>query len=156
VRVTDRDRERTARRLAGGYEAGLLGTSTFSHRIDCAYRARSRADLRALTADMPRSAAEAARAALGRLRPPPRPVFLTLPPEGEGPWTIGRHPGCRLVVEDDSVSRVHAELQRVDDGWEIVDLDSTNGTRLSGWRVTRARVRRGDELTLGALRVRLR
>lgn len=40
-----------------------------------------------------------------------------------------------VPVLDPSTSRHHAELRRTDDGWALVDLDSTNGTHLDGDRL---------------------
>jgi pSer/pThr/pTyr-binding forkhead associated (FHA) protein len=48
------------------------------------------------------------------------------------------------------VSRRHARLERRPDGWVVVDLDSTNFTRVNGERVRREQVlAHGDELRLG-------
>ena len=72
-------------------------------------------------------------------------------PRGTGmTFTIGRHRDCDLYIADMSVSRVHAQLERNDDGWLLTDLGSTNGTRLNGWRV-RAPVllQPGDQLKFG-------
>ncbi len=52
--------------------------------------------------------------------------------------TRGWYPGIDLGVPvlDPSTSRKHAELRRTDDGWELVDVGSTNGTVLDGERLT--------------------
>lgn len=42
-----------------------------------------------------------------------------------------------------------------DGAWRIVDLGSSNGTWVNGRRVVEAGVRPGDELRLGAARVKL-
>ena len=41
---------------------------------------------------------------------------------------IGRGADCDLVLDDDAVSRRHAELRLEPTGWTIVDLQSSNGT----------------------------
>jgi pSer/pThr/pTyr-binding forkhead associated (FHA) protein len=46
----------------------------------------------------------------------------------------GAHNDVRLT--DESVSETHAKLQRRDDGWYAVDMNSTNGTYVGGSRVT--------------------
>jgi hypothetical protein len=50
--------------------------------------------------------------------------------------TIGRSSESDLVVRDDYTSTHHARLVRQTAGWNIEDLDSTNGTTLAGKRVT--------------------
>ena len=49
---------------------------------------------------------------------------------------VGRAEYNDIVLPDDSVSTVHAKLQRREGVWVIVDLDSTNGTFLDGERVS--------------------
>ena len=48
---------------------------------------------------------------------------------------VGRGDHNDVVIADDSVSDSHAKLQRRDSGWFVVDIDSTNGTYVSGERV---------------------
>lgn len=46
-------------------------------------------------------------------------------------YTIGRSPTCDIVLADDSVSRIHAELIFLEDGKLLVtDCHSTQGTSL--------------------------
>ncbi len=45
---------------------------------------------------------------------------------------IGREPTCDIVIPDRQVSRAHAELHRLDDGFELRDLGSKNGTHVNG------------------------
>jgi hypothetical protein len=56
VRASDADRERTLRSLRAHYTAGRLEADELEERIGAATRAQSRADLRALTFDLPRDA----------------------------------------------------------------------------------------------------
>lgn len=51
--------------------------------------------------------------------------------------TIGRSGDSTLVIVDEYTSTYHARLARSGDHWVLTDLDSTNGTRLSGDRVTK-------------------
>ena len=54
------------------------------------------------------------------------------------------------MLRDPNVSRRHAELRRNDSGdWEIVDLNSTNGIKVNGRRVSSSRLRPGDDVTIG-------
>jgi len=63
---------------------------------------------------------------------------------------IGRAADNDVVVSDLSVSRYHAELRRTSrGGFEIVDLDSHNGTYLNGQRVTVAPVTETDLIAVG-------
>jgi pSer/pThr/pTyr-binding forkhead associated (FHA) protein len=161
VRASDRLRERTVAALGDGYAAGCIGPDTLSMRVDQAYGARSVGELRALTADLPRRWTQAAREAAERIRDAfvaerVATVRIASPPDGTGPWTIGRASECRLTVAHSSVSRRHAELRRTATGWEVRDLGSTNGTWVNGWRVVDAALHPGDDLVLGGVRVELR
>ena len=48
-----------------------------------------------------------------------------------------------------SASRRHAEVRPAGDGWLLVDLGSTNGTRVNGDRVVQHVLQDGDEVRLG-------
>ena len=48
---------------------------------------------------------------------------------------IGRLDPLEIVLDDNSVSRYHAEVRATDSGWRVRDLGSTNGTRLNGVRL---------------------
>lgn len=69
---------------------------------------------------------------------------------------VGRDPASDIVLEDLLVSRHHAEMIRqADRTYEIVDLDSHNGTFLNGRRVRRASLRQGDTVAIGRHRLAL-
>jgi hypothetical protein len=68
---------------------------------------------------------------------------------GDGVVTIGRAAEAQVRLTDTSVSRRHAEVRRAGDGWTIVDLGSTNGTRVNGVPVTDRRLQDGDSITVG-------
>ena len=57
--------------------------------------------------------------------------------------TIGRLPECAVVLDDPNVSRRHAQVRREGDAVFVVDLGSTNGTRVNGVAGSRAPPRRG-------------
>lgn len=67
--------------------------------------------------------------------------------------TIGRHPDCNLVLADPNVSRNHAEIRPQGDHYVLVDLGSTNGSRVNGIRITTHVLEDGDELTFGNTRM---
>jgi pSer/pThr/pTyr-binding forkhead associated (FHA) protein len=75
---------------------------------------------------------------------------------GEGELVIGRSPYCSLVLDHETLSRVHATLRIVGDGVELDDLDSSNGTFVNGARIQGPTVvKPGDEIRLGKVMVAL-
>jgi hypothetical protein len=79
------------------------------------------------------------------------PAPMVFPPGTGTRFTIGRTHDCDLRIADLSVSRLHAELERGEDGWLLADLDSHNGTRVNGWRIREpVPVRAGDVLQFGS------
>jgi hypothetical protein len=70
--------------------------------------------------------------------------------------TIGRLSDSDIVINDQNVSRKHAELHAVGDSYELVDLGSTNGCKVNGQRVQRHTLADGDQVTFGAITLRFR
>ena len=68
--------------------------------------------------------------------------------------SVGRHPDCNLVLADPNVSRNHAEIRPQGDRFAVIDLGSTNGTRVNGVRVDQQLLQDGDELAFGNTRLR--
>jgi ABC transport system ATP-binding/permease protein len=68
---------------------------------------------------------------------------------------IGRAPDNDIVVSDLSVSRHHAELRRTASGYQIVDLDSHNGTFVNGQQIGSAPLTEGDIVGIGPSTFRL-
>lgn len=68
---------------------------------------------------------------------------------GEAIVSVGRRPESTLQLADPNVSRSHAEVRPHGNGWLVVDLGSTNGTRVNGTRVTSQELHEGDEVTFG-------
>lgn len=62
---------------------------------------------------------------------------------------IGRDPGCDLQIDDQGVSRTHAELLRAGGQWLVRDLGSSNGTYLDGERIEEATLPERCSLQLG-------
>lgn len=167
MRASDDRRQWTVAALRDCALAGRLALDTFAGRVDAAYRARTVEELDRLLDDLPhphrRLAAfgAALRRAFERMVARPgaerraREVEVRLPRE-RGAVTVGRSGECDVVVEEGSVSLFHAELRHGDGAWTVRDLDSTNGTWVNGRLVREARVRGGDVLRLGGLRLDLR
>jgi pSer/pThr/pTyr-binding forkhead associated (FHA) protein len=65
--------------------------------------------------------------------------------------TVGRAPRADFVVDAALVSRLHCQLAAGSGEIEAVDLESTNGTYVNGERVSRATLRHGDRLRVGAV-----
>ncbi|MFM7109387.1 MAG: FHA domain-containing protein, partial [Planctomycetaceae bacterium] len=66
-----------------------------------------------------------------------------------GAVTIGREPGNVVQLDDNEVSRRHAEIRRVGDGFVVGDLKSSNGTFLNDRRIERAELTGGDRIRVG-------
>ena len=63
---------------------------------------------------------------------------------------IGRGQGTDLLLPDVSVSRQHARVvESPDSGHRIIDMESQNGTKVNGQRVTDHPLSDGDELQIG-------
>ena len=68
---------------------------------------------------------------------------------GEAVVTIGRRPESTIQLGDPNVSRNHAEIRPHGNSWIVVDLGSTNGTRVNGTRITSQGLDDGDEVVFG-------
>jgi hypothetical protein len=67
---------------------------------------------------------------------------------------LGRHPQSDVTLDDITVSRRHADIERLEDGaYEVRDAGSLNGTYVNGTRVERARLSNGDEVQIGKFRM---
>src|SRR5262245_27880441 len=74
-------------------------------------------------------------------------------PLPEGTLVIGRRADSGLVLKDGSVSGRHAELHVQGNEVEVVDLGSTNGTRIDGQKIERAHLSTGEAVVFGSVRV---
>jgi pSer/pThr/pTyr-binding forkhead associated (FHA) protein len=69
--------------------------------------------------------------------------------------TIGREPTNSVALAGETkASRRHCQVVRAGDGWEVVDLESRNGTRVNGDPVKRRRLLNGDLIEVGETRIR--
>jgi pSer/pThr/pTyr-binding forkhead associated (FHA) protein len=74
----------------------------------------------------------------------------------QGAIEVGTRPSSHLCLRSPQVSRMHALLEVSDQGGAIVmDLGSASGTFLNGKRVSKQRLRSGDELWFGDVRVQV-
>jgi pSer/pThr/pTyr-binding forkhead associated (FHA) protein len=97
----------------------------------------------------------------------PRPVVAVLESLNEGPGKgtkyelhtslghIGRGAHNDVRLSDESVSETHAKLQKREDGWYVVDMDSTNGTYVGGSRVIgEKRIEGAPDVRFGGMKFR--
>jgi hypothetical protein len=164
-RPSDAERDQALAILREGAGSGRLSHDTFIRRMNFVLRAQSRRELANATRDLPGHEPRVVQflqrliARIPRLTITPRepayhvrPQGLALPPPGSPTVRIGRGPGATLRLADLSVSRFHAELRPVEDGWLLRDLGSMNGTHLNGLRITTpVKVRPGDHIRFGAI-----
>ena len=172
-RASDEDRDDVIRILRDGSVAGRISNETFLRRVDCALRARGVDELAELLSDLQPVPDQGAGGWWGRLttglrgiavqplRLPaalwqPRLPRLVLPRGPRTVFTIGRSPDCDLPLPEITVSWHHAELRCVEEAWVLVDLGSTNGTWVNGWRADSGfTVRAGDWVTFGRAAFRI-
>ncbi len=177
-RASDEDRDDVIRLLREGSVDGRISNETFLQRVDRALRAQGVDELAELLSDLPPAPGPRPVAATvrdwwarittrvrdARFRPPrlwggllpPRLPRLILPRGPRTLFTIGRSPESDLPLADITVSWHHAELRRDGQAWVLVDVGSTNGTRVNGWRADSGfAVRAGDWVSFGAAVFRL-
>lgn len=65
---------------------------------------------------------------------------------------VGREEPADIQVSEPLVSRSHARLERRGEAWVLLDLGSTNFTRVNGNRIGEAELQDGDEVRLGRAR----
>jgi pSer/pThr/pTyr-binding forkhead associated (FHA) protein len=66
---------------------------------------------------------------------------------------LGRHPDSEIMLDDITVSRRHAAIERTREGYVVVDAGSLNGTYVNQERIDRAVLHHGDELQVGKFRL---
>jgi pSer/pThr/pTyr-binding forkhead associated (FHA) protein len=90
------------------------------------------------------------------------PLQLVLVPSGmtvelrKTEQTIGRHSDSDIRLPLGDVSRRHCKIIHADDTWEIIDLDSLNGTFVNNQRVRQAVLRHGDRIRIGSFLLEVR
>lgn len=79
-----------------------------------------------------------------------RKIYILSP----GTTTLGRSPGCDLVIGDKTISRQHAEITVRGNKVTLKDLGGRNGTRVNSRQVQIAELRNNDTLMLGMTTLR--
>ncbi|MES2440418.1 MAG: FHA domain-containing protein [Verrucomicrobiota bacterium] len=85
-------------------------------------------------------------------------VTITVPEKNAQPYrfqldrevvTLGRGSENDIAIESGSVSVNHAEMRRIEGGYELVDVGSTNGIKLDGERYEVIPLRNGATVRIG-------
>ena len=63
--------------------------------------------------------------------------------------TIGRSPVSGVFLDDVTVSRVHAAIEKSHSGFVVKDCGSLNGTYVNGESVSQVELKSGDEIQIG-------
>ncbi len=63
--------------------------------------------------------------------------------------TLGRKSEQDIVLDDPSISSLHAQITKEDDEWKIINLLSSNGTFLNGKKISISPLKDGDKIHLG-------
>jgi pSer/pThr/pTyr-binding forkhead associated (FHA) protein len=66
---------------------------------------------------------------------------------------LGRHPDSEISLDDITVSRRHAEVERTARGYVVRDAGSLNGTYVNQQRIDEAVLQQGDEVQVGKFRL---
>ena len=62
---------------------------------------------------------------------------------------IGRKSDNHIVIDDEHVSRNHAQIRKIQGQYLLLDLESTVGTSVNGESITQVCLRPGDVISLG-------
>lgn len=69
--------------------------------------------------------------------------------------TVGRQSDCQILIDDNNVSRKHADIRRTTAGWVVSDRGSTNATKVNGEKIVNGRLLvNGDTIAFGSTNVR--
>lgn len=72
---------------------------------------------------------------------------------GETRIIFGRDKTCTVSIEDDQVSREHAEAKREKEGVVLRDLKSTNGTLVNGRKINNRTLKNNDRIQISSFTV---
>lgn len=77
-------------------------------------------------------------------------------PVPDGPFHLGRHSQCEIVLNDPEISRRHLKITPQEQGCYLDDLGSTNGTWVNEQRITRQLVSPGEKIRMGQTVITIR
>jgi hypothetical protein len=88
----------------------------------------------------------------------PCKAFLILEDESLFPLdkcvtNIGRKSSNHLVINDLRISRTHAQIRTVSDGYIIFDIGSSGGTYINGERINQHKLKPGDVISLAGIKL---
>ncbi len=69
--------------------------------------------------------------------------------------TIGRHADNDIVIDDATVSAHHAVIEKMPYGYQIRDLESTNGLRVNGEKTALCKLQPEEAIIIGSHTLRL-
>jgi hypothetical protein len=67
---------------------------------------------------------------------------------------LGRQKGVDVLVDDIAASREHAKVFHQDGDWFVLDLNSRNGTKVNGEKISRHNLAHGDTIAIGKTVIR--
>jgi Nif-specific regulatory protein len=79
---------------------------------------------------------------------------LVIPLAQGGRVTLGRHRTNQVVLEEDQVSRYHAEIVQEKDQWVVRDHASVNGTFVDGQKIRACTLEEGQIVRIGPVQMR--
>ncbi|GAB79096.1 Forkhead associated (FHA) domain, binds pSer, pThr, pTyr [Austwickia chelonae] len=136
--------------IVGVIRSDLYGTRIVKKAAD------GRAKVRP-TSNVPSSRAERRGRGLRSLVIVEGPLRGTTVPLRSSGVLLGRNPECTLVLDDDFSSGRHARIFEEAGHWYLEDLNSTNGTFVSGQRISQPiEMRDGSQLRIGTTVLELR
>jgi pSer/pThr/pTyr-binding forkhead associated (FHA) protein len=122
-------------------------------RVVASHAVNERAPTRAAPVPKPRKAQKGKGGRVGRIviLEPKAKRGTTFALNGDNEITIGRDPGCTVMIEGDSfVSHRHARIYVLDGQPMVEDLGSTNGSFHNGNRLSGSRLlQQGDRVQVG-------
>ncbi len=68
---------------------------------------------------------------------------------------IGKLPTSHIIVDDVTVSRMHAVVELSEKGYELIDLGSTRGTCINGEKIAKWSFKEGDVLKFGDVELKV-